>query len=84
MYFYQEINQIQNIELQKQLTMKLLYIPFVFITAVFSFSCRIQCGKKPQENQGLKIEFTDQSADNRIDVMADGKLFTSFCWYDSI
>jgi hypothetical protein len=60
--------------------MKLLSITFLFLTAIFSFSCGTRYGKQAQ----IKIEFVVLTAERKIDVMANGKLFTSFCWYDSI
>jgi hypothetical protein len=57
----------------------------VCLMAIFiSFSCGTRSGRPPQNNKGLKIEFIDLSAEKKIDVMADGKLFTSYCWYDSV
>ncbi|MEN8229414.1 MAG: PmoA family protein [Bacteroidota bacterium] len=46
----------------------------VLIAAFFALSC----GTKPQ------IDFIEKNADNSIDVMIDGKLFTSFCWPDNV
>jgi len=60
--------------------MKLLSITFLFLTAIFSFSCGTRYGKQAQ----IKIEFVVLTAERKIDVMANGKLFTSFCWYDSV
>lgn len=57
--------------------MKSIFV--ILILAALSISCTTGPGKNT-----IKIEFADHSADKRIDVLADGKLFTSFCWYDSI
>lgn len=50
-----------------------------FLLGLLMVSCSTRQG-----NQEVKVEFTDHSADNRIDVIAGGKLFTSFCWYDNV
>ena len=64
--------------------MKSIFYTILFAMIVFLFSCGTGSGKKGQDSQGLIVEFADRPADNRIDIMADGKLFTSFCWYDSV
>jgi hypothetical protein len=60
--------------------MKSGYITFLLLTVFFSFSCANRSGKQAL----AKIEFADLPAEKKIDVMADGKLFTSFCWYDNV
>lgn len=37
-----------------------------------------------QENKGPKVELVDKKADQKVDVMIDGKLFTSYCYSDSL
>jgi hypothetical protein len=59
--------------------MKPRSIVFLLITLLFAYACG-----KNKDNKPLKIEFADLPAENKINVMADGKLFTSFCWYDSV
>ena len=60
--------------------MKSISITFYILAVFFSFSCGTRSGKQTQ----AKLEFVDLPAEKKIDVMADGKLFTSFCWYDSV
>lgn len=49
-------------------------ITIILLTVIFSISC----GKKSI------ITFVDQEAEKRVDVLVDGKLFTSYCWYDNV
>ena len=76
MYFYTG-NQfrIKNYT-SKNYVMKSISFVFSLLVLFFSFSC----GTRSVE----KIEFTDLPAEKKVDVLADGKPFTSFCWYDSI
>lgn len=60
--------------------MKSISITLLIFIVFFSFSCGTRSGKQTQ----AKIEFVDLPAEKKIDVLADGKLFTSFCWYDSV
>jgi hypothetical protein len=60
--------------------MKLRSIAFFLLAVFLSFSCGSKSGKQTQ----LKVEFADHSADNKIDILADGKPFTSFCWYKGV
>lgn len=54
--------------------MKLRSITIVLLTIIFSISC----STKP------KITFVEQEAEKRVDVMVDGKLFTSYYWPDNV
>jgi hypothetical protein len=63
--------------------MKSISIAFLLLTILISFSCGTQSGKQASDKP-LKIEFADLSSEKKINIMADGKLFTSFCWYDSV
>lgn len=60
--------------------MKSIPITFFLLIVFFSFSCGTRSGKQAQ----VKLEFIDLPDEKRVDVMADGKMFTSFCWYDSV
>jgi hypothetical protein len=65
--------------------MKLKSILIVVMTIVFSLSCIAQSAKQIQVNKkGLNIAFVNKEADKKIDVMIDGKLFTSYCWFDNV
>ncbi|MCH7658692.1 MAG: PmoA family protein [Bacteroidetes bacterium] len=59
-------------------------ISIVLLTVIFAVSYGTKPGKKVQKDQGSKIEFINKTSDNRIDVMIDGKLFTSYCWPDNV
>ena len=60
--------------------MKYISFSFFFLAILISFSCGTNQGKQTP----VKIEFVDLSAEKKIDILADGKLFTSFCWYDNV
>jgi hypothetical protein len=64
--------------------MKSISITFLFLSLVFSFSCKTRSGNNGPQSQSIKIDFIDKSADKKIDVVADGKLFTTFCWLDNV
>jgi hypothetical protein len=67
-------------EPQKHPNMKSISFAFFFLAALITFSC----GTKHGTQTSVKIEFIDLSAEKKIDILADGKLFTSFCWYDNV
>ena len=54
---------------------------FVLLISV-SISCQSQ--KSNQDNKSTMVEFLKVDAENRVDVMAGGKLFTSFCWPENV
>ena len=64
--------------------MKPLSISIVILAVIFSISCSSNSRKQVQKDQGLNIEFIDKTSESRIDVMIDGKLFTSYCWPDNV
>jgi hypothetical protein len=63
--------------------MRLLLIAFTLIASLSSVSCGTRTGKKDadkevKKEQGLPVKFVEHESKNQIDVMIDGKLFTSF------
>jgi hypothetical protein len=58
--------------------MKAFY-PIITFLALIAVSCSGRPGDKP-----LKMELADKPDEKKVDILADGKLFTSFCWYDNV
>ena len=64
--------------------MKFKSIIVVWLAVVFPLTIVAQAAKKVQTGSGLNIAFLNKEAEKQIDVMVDGKLFTSYCWYDNV
>ncbi len=64
--------------------MKLVSISILILAVIFSVSCSSKSGKKVQKDQGSKITFVENNVDKKIDVMIDGKLFTTYRWPDNV
>ena len=64
--------------------MKLKSIFIVLATIILSLSSVAQSTKQVQKGKGLNVAFNTREADKQIDVVIDGKLFTSYCWYDKV
>ncbi|MBT3385410.1 MAG: PmoA family protein [Prolixibacteraceae bacterium] len=64
--------------------MKTLSIFVVVLVVVFSFSCGSKSGNKVQKDQTSKITFVENNIDKKIDVLIDGKLFTTYRWPDDV
>src|SRR5450759_333432 len=62
--------------------MKLPSITIALLIVILTSSCGTKSSKQAQKGQNLKIVFVNQETEKEIDVMIDGKLFTSYCWYD--
>ena len=60
--------------------MKLQSIVVILMIFITAFSTSAESKKE----SGLKISFISKDADKKVDVMVDGKLFTSYCWPDNI
>jgi hypothetical protein len=63
--------------------MKLRSITLVLLTVILSLFWNIQL-VQAQKSKGLKIAFVNKEADKKVDVMIDGKLFTSFFWPENV
>jgi hypothetical protein len=64
--------------------MKLKLLTIILFIAVFFGSCGTKSTSKVQNNQDFSIAFVSKEVDKQIDVMIDGKLFTSYCWFDGV
>ena len=64
--------------------MKLQSITILILIVFLSFSCGTKSSKQTQNVKKLKIEFIKRETEKQVDVIVDGKLFTSYCWYDNV
>jgi len=64
--------------------MERLFIKILFVSVIFIYSCTSNSDKNQQENDELLVEFSSHEAEKKIDVMVDGKLFTSLIWPDGV
>lgn len=60
--------------------MKLLSISLLFFVAITCISCGLKSRKQAEKNQSAFVEFIEHESDRKINVMVDGKLFTSYQW----
>lgn len=49
----------------------------IVLLLIFQIICTLQ-------GQTVKVEFASREAERRIDVLFDGKLFTSYCWPENV
>jgi hypothetical protein len=59
--------------------MKLLSISILVLAVIFSVSCNSKTGK-----QSPQISFSENDAQKSIDVLVDGKLFTTYRWPENV
>lgn len=64
--------------------MKLKPITIVLLTVLLSFSCGTKSNRQAQKENGLNVKFVSREAEKKVDVIIDGKLFTSYCWFDNV
>jgi hypothetical protein len=57
-------------------------LPLITVFLVASGSLPLTSGKK--EKSDMKIEFVKKESEKRVDIMVDGRLFTSYRWHDPI
>jgi hypothetical protein len=64
--------------------MKIQSISIVLSAVLFFTACGQRSNKQSQGNKGSKVTFVKLEADQKVDVMVDGKLFTSYWWPDTV
>jgi hypothetical protein len=64
--------------------MKLKLIRIFFILSLIYVSGGLWSSLKAQTQKAPSVEFIKKEAEKRIDVMVDGKLFTSYCWPENV
>ncbi len=64
--------------------MKIKSLAVACIIMLTCFSCGTKSSKDTSQGKGPKVVFVSRDAEKQIDVMIDGKLFTSCCWYDNV
>jgi hypothetical protein len=64
--------------------MKILSIFIFLFTVVLMVSCTSKGRNQTGKDGASTVKFVDHEAEKRVDVMIDGKLFTSYWWPDSV
>jgi len=64
--------------------MKRLFNTLLIILIIISYSCISKSDKSEQQAEGSSVEFVRKEAEKIIDVMVDGKLFTSLRWPEEV
>lgn len=65
--------------------MKLKLIVYFLFPAVLFYACGSQSGTRDKSNErDPKIEFIENDSKKRVDVLIEGKLFTSYLWHDPV
>jgi hypothetical protein len=62
------------------LIMNIKSFAVILLAAILVPSCGSNSSKKGSDGQKLKVTLVDKSSERKVDVMVDGRLFTSFCW----
>ena len=63
----------------KTLSISIIILVFILFSA-FNFKSK----KQAQTDQGTKVTFVKNDSDKKIDVLIDGKIFTSYQWPDNV
>ena len=64
--------------------MKQISIPIVILAVMFSISCSSKSNKQNKKVQDSKFSFVEDTAGKKIDVIVNGKLFTTYRWPDNV
>jgi len=56
----------------------------LLVTVIFANSCASNAQKNAQSSKNPSIKFVSHEADKKVDVLVDGKLFTSYWWPDTV
>lgn len=63
----------------KNISVRSLFLLLIILAA---FSCRAT--KNVQDGNDLKIVLVKSETDRKVDILVDGKLFTSYCWPENV
>ncbi len=64
--------------------MKLQPFTIILVTGFLYFSYGTKFPEQTPKDQNLKIVLVNRETEKEVNVMIDGKLFTSYCWYDRV
>jgi hypothetical protein len=64
--------------------MKLQPFTIILVTVFLYFSYGTKFPEHTPKDQNLKIVLVNKETEKEVNVMVDGKLFTSYCWYDGV
>ena len=64
--------------------MKTRRIAITLLIIVIFFSYGTECFVKAQRSKNPRIEFINLEKEKKVDIMIDGKLFTSYMWPDNV
>jgi len=65
--------------------MNLKSIKLILLLSILLISCGTGSNKQGKKDKiKVKIEFVRNDSEKKVDVMADGKLFTSYRWHDPV
>ena len=56
----------------------------ILLICIFIFSCSRKTDQKSNTTPAAEITFNESQAEKKIDVLIDGKLFTSYRWPDNV
>ena len=79
-YAGQAIRPIKN----NFVRMKFKAITIIFLALLLSISCGTKPKKQVQSSRGLHISFVNKESEKKVDIVVEGKLFTSYCWYENV
>ena len=64
--------------------MNIKTVAFLLVSAIIFNSCGSNSTKNSEKGKALKATLVDKSEVRKIDVLIDGKLFTSFFWPENV
>jgi len=64
--------------------MKIPSMTITLLIVILISSCSTKSLKQTRKDQDIKIVFVNRETEKQVDVLINGKLFTSYCWYDNV
>lgn len=55
-----------------------------FVVVLIFVAAGTGCSSKNKKQKGAAVEFSVNEAERRVDVLVDGKVFTSYCWPEDV
>lgn len=64
--------------------MKTKSVLILLLTLFFACSCGTKTNRQIKKGDALIVQLVNRESEKKVDIIIDGKLFTSYCWFDNV
>ena len=64
--------------------MKTKSVLVLLLTLFFAHGCGTKSNRQIRKGDNLTVQLVSRESEKKVDIIIDGKLFTSYCWFDKV